>query len=83
MSEDWYSDAALAKQAALDAKPDDYVMTVEDLLGLWEPRVHATPEERCVCCKSDARPETGGETHHGQQWCSLCVGRDHHEDGPK
>ena len=31
----------------------------------------------CVCCGLP-----GQEAHHGQWWCSICLGRGHHEDGP-
>lgn len=26
--------------------------------------------------------EVGGEEHGGVRWCSVCVGRGHHEDQP-
>lgn len=33
---------------------------------------------RCVCCGLAHNVQW----HHGQPWCGVCVGRDHHEDGP-
>lgn len=82
MSESWYSDEALAKQAEADAlRSEGKEVPLTMLVGILEPRVHATEDERCRCCGTDARDEVGGEEHDGWRWCSICVGRGHHEEG--
>ena len=78
MSGDWYSDAALAKQRRMDEKQArGEALTIDDFAGCLEPRVHATAEERCVCCGCDARDEQDGEEHDGKRWCFICIGRGH------
>ncbi len=75
----WYSDAALAKQAKLKSNPGN--VTWKDLLGIYEPRIHATESERCPCCGSDARDGAGGEVGaNGKRYCSICIGRGHDDD---
>lgn len=76
----YYSDAALAKQAALAALPEGTPAPLTMLAGIYEPRIHATPDERCTCCGLDARDSEGGEEHHSKRWCFICIGRRHHED---
>ena len=76
----WYSDAALAKQAALAAMPEGETPPVDELLGVLEPRVPPSDAERCNCCGLDARDHVGGEEHGGRRWCSVCVDRGHYED---
>ena len=76
----YYSDDALAKQAALAALPDGAVAPWSMLLGICEPRVQPTDAERCNCCGLDARDSEGGEAIDGKRWCSICIGRGHHED---
>ena len=72
MSESEYSDAALAKQAALhDKARRGEPVWISDLWGIWEPRVHPTDAERCRHCGGDARPEWGGDGLH----CGLHVAR--------
>ena len=80
MSESYYSDEALAKQAALDALPDGARAPWSMLAGIIEPRVKATPAERCSCCGLDARDSEGGAEHDGRRWCFICIGRGHHEE---
>ena len=82
MSEsEYYSDAALAKQAAIAAAR---AVGKEPALSLYggflERRVPPTPAEHCNCCGLDARDDMGGEVHHGLRWCYICLGRGHHED---
>ena len=74
----YYSDDALAKQAALAALPDGAVAPLSMLLGICEPRVKPTDAERCNCCGLDARDSEGGEAI--KRWCFICIGRGHHED---
>ena len=76
----YYSDDALAKQAALAALPDGAVAPLSMLLGICEPRVKPTDAERCNCCGLDARDSEGGEAIDGKRWCFICIGRGHHED---
>ena len=52
----YYSDDALAKQAALAALPDGAVAPLSMLLGICEPRVKPTDTERCNCCGRAPRP---------------------------
>lgn len=80
IDESYYSDAALAKQAALAALPEGAVPPLSMLGGIYEPRVHPSADERCTCCGLDARDSEGGEEHQGKRWCFICVGRGHHED---
>lgn len=80
LSSEWYSDAAIAKQAEvarLKEAGERPPLTL--LLGLFEPRTQPTDDERCSCCGSDAREYVGGEKHDGRRYCALCVGREHHE----
>lgn len=81
MSDDqWYSDAAIAKMAELDRKKAaGEPIGILDLAGILEPRVKPTGAERCYCCGGDGRDEMGGMEHGGKRWCSVCVGREHHE----
>ena len=76
----YYSDDALAKQAALAALPDGTVAPWSMLLGICEPRVKPADAERCNCCGLDARDSEGGEAIDGKRWCFICIGRGHHED---
>ena len=76
MSDEWYSDAALAKQAALAAS--DRPPKWSDLLGLLEPRTQPTEVERCAHCRADARDDAGGEIHDDRRYCGLCVDRERH-----
>lgn len=81
MTESYYSDEALRKQAEADelkAKGEPVPLTL--IAGIAEPRVKATPAERCNCCGLDARDSEGGEEHRGLRWCYICVGRGHHDD---
>lgn len=72
----WFSDEALAKQAALAEKAARGEQTcVSDLLGLLAPRVQPTAEQRCHNCGLDGRPEVGGEQRFGKAWCHICLGR--------
>ena len=80
MTEPYYSDDALAKQAALAALPEGAVAPFSMLLGICEPRVKPTDAERCNCCGLDARDSEGGEAIDGKRWCFICIGRGHHED---
>ena len=57
----YYSDDALAKQAALAALPEGAVAPVSMLLGICEPRVKPTDADRCNCCGLDARDSEGGD----------------------
>lgn len=77
----WYSDAALERQAELARKQAaGEPPKATDLLGLLEPRVPPTAEERCVCCGLDARTEVFGEVHPTGRYCDLCISRGHHEE---
>jgi hypothetical protein len=74
---DWYSDEALAKQAEIKRRTaTGEPITTDLMLGVLEPRVHASEGERCHCCGSDAREEVGGNGRH----CGVCMGRGHDEE---
>lgn len=73
MSESWFSDEALAKQAALER--GEGTGGFSDLIGIWEPRTQPTDNERCHHCGGDARDGAGGDWH----FCGLCLGRDRDE----
>lgn len=79
-NDEWYSDEALQKQAAIDRM----ILVGEQpplsmFVGMLEPRVPPTPEEQCSHCTLDARSETGGEIRNGKRWCFLCISRGRHE----
>jgi hypothetical protein len=77
----YYSDEALRKQAEADAlRANGEPVPLTLMLGIIEPRIKATPAERCNCCALDARDDEGGEEHGGLRRCYICVGRGHHED---
>lgn len=77
MSESWYSDAALAKQAELKRRTEAGEPITTDLMrGIWEPRVAPRDDECCRCCGIDAREEVGGNG----EYCGICIGRGHHEE---
>ena len=78
--EEYYSDEALARQAALVALPEGEVLRWSMLLGIFEPRVKPTADERCACCGLDARDAEGGQERHGKRWCFICLGRGHDEE---
>jgi len=79
MSEEWFSDAALAKQAEFDRlRTDGEEIPLSIMEGLLEPRVPPTEDEKCCCCGTDARDETGGIEYEGKRWCLICEGREHH-----
>ena len=69
----WYSDRALAKQAALDVSQDMTRWT--DLMGLLQPRTEAPPWHRCTECSGDARDRAGGRVVGGKLLCELHAGR--------
>ena len=77
----WYSDEALEKQREIDRRTKAGEKISLDLLCGWlEPRTQPTDAEKCTNCGSDARPEIGGEEHHGKRWCLLCVSRERHRE---
>ena len=80
LMEDYYSDEALAKQAALDALPEGEPAPWSMLLGICEPRIKPTADERCTCCTLDARDAAGGRERHGERWCAICLARGHDEE---
>jgi hypothetical protein len=81
MSEPYYSDEALRKQSEADAlRAAGERIPLALMAGILEPRVKATPAERCNCCGLDARDSEGGEERNGLRWCFLCIGRGHHEE---
>ena len=80
LMEDYYSDEALAKQAALDALPEGEPAPWSMLLGVLEPRIKPTADERCTCCTLDARDAAGGRERHGERWCAICLARGHDEE---
>lgn len=75
---EWYSDAALAKQARITARGPDEPIDLDDFCGALEPRVQPTAEERCAYCESDARDYVGGELIEGLRWCAHCIDRERH-----
>lgn len=76
MPDSWFSDAALAKQAALEAHPKGAPVSADMVCGVWEPRTQPTDDERCRCCGGDAREDAWGNG----RYCSICVGRGHDDD---
>lgn len=77
--ESWFSDEANRKMEEIERlQAAGERVPFELLAGLCEPRVQPTSGERCVCCGSDARPESfgGGDGKH----CGLCIGRGHEEE---
>jgi len=80
VSESWYSDEALAKQAAARDWPEGTPQPVSLLFGILEPRIPPEQHERCVHCGSDARDEAGGGESKGVRWCGLCLSRRRDDD---
>lgn len=79
--DEWFSDEALAKQAAMRALPEGTTAPLELLFGCMEPRTQPEEHERCIHCGSDARDGQGGVSiSKGVPWCYLCLGRGRDED---
>lgn len=74
--DEWFSDAALAKQSALAALPEGAPVDLRLLWGAYAPRTQPSYDERCRCCGNDAREGAGGNGRH----CDICVGREHDDD---
>lgn len=80
-ADEWFSDDALAKQAALrEASERGEKLSIEALFGIFAPRTQPTEDECCHNCGSDARREVDGRQRYGKAWCSLCMSRGRHDD---
>ena len=81
MSDKWFSDEALRKQAALKTMQErGEESALSALCGFLEPRTQPQEYERCVHCRSDARDKAGGGESKGARWCGLCLVRGRDDD---
>lgn len=76
MTEQYYSDEALRKQAAADELlAAGERIPLDTMVGIFESRVKPTEAEQCANCGGDGRDAAGGASIHGKSWCGLCIDR--------